>query len=444
MLIYLSKLHRSVGYLGSFIGRTASLSLDHPKMGLAANVTNDLFGTFTSNVYLGAEIAFPDTDRPTGMVIPIWKSVEMYRPYKNDHPVFVERYFVEDKSPDNKLRPTIIPFAAKHRSSNDVYTVVFYRNISRILQMYTGDSGFKVTDPRFAALNVLEQRNGAEKTHILQMGDIARRNPLVGNVGFASFSSNVVADQITKISTTGSSPLLNNFTVGDISWQPIRHVFPQVTDMAPTVFGTHDTSHDLLSYMQTIQRGPIDTTIPLPLDVDLVEDSFKTHPSHVWMLEELSHCLATEFDVSFTVFEYGLTDMRHVHWAYYVDRYTTPALVSAHRDKDVVHIQKFVDDFIKTAEIHARVRGLHDITNCIAQGRCRVRIVKTFGEEICASLDELTKRPGKEDEYSPLFVEHFDIAAATLCSEGISPIPFESYSVSQQSFKGVQSLGHLC
>lgn len=402
MLIYLNKLHRENGHLQDVLGRTRVISLlDKFRTGYEDN--------YYPHITAGLEIGH------TGGLLsfPLWKSIEFSM--RDTHPIFTERLFVESQTHADAL----VPVSAKQRTSNDVYSVLFYKNIQRAIgDLTTWDTGV-VTDPRLIALEELSTCNTEtdRKGRLIQSQSLAllsqiKRNPHAGSVGYESGGVEGITSEIDFMldGHPNDSSLVTSSIFPSVHDVPLRPLIEQ--DKTLNIF-------DMLGKTDTAIR--LDTSVPTPLELWDVPPNRRTAPFDDYIASFCNMLKATDLVARCTIRNRDL-DVSTLKFESYIDRYMGLFKNRLFLEDDLTVCRSLMQRWIQHEKIRATsVDSDPEVMSLLDEG-CDIVMTKTFSDEVKISL-EISECDSADVFERSVYGTYFDLASARLCSPSVGFSP---------------------
>lgn len=404
MLIYLNKLHREPGHLQDVIGKTHTIPLlDKFRTGYENN--------FYPHIVTGLEIG----KEGGSLSFPLWKSIEYSK--RDDHSIFTERLFVE-KPTDGA--PDLIPVSAKQRTSNDVYSVLFYKNIQKAI----GDIADNVppgsiTDPRLLALEELSAYSVQKGRKGLLMQSYAnatldhlKRNPFIGSVGYESGGFGSIVSEIDTLfeSHPNESYLITN------------SLFPTREDVPTRPLFEKDKTISLLTLLQNQDTSiRIDTAMPDPLPLWDVPINRRTAAIDDFYATYANMLKATDLVARCSVKNNKIQDQTLVFTSY-VDRYM-PLFRNRHFMENDLKVCSAIFHHWVRQELQraAHIEDNPEITSLLEDG-CDLVLTKTFADEIKVSV-EFQECDSADIFEKSVYGTYFDLATTKLCSPSVGFSP---------------------
>lgn len=354
-----------------------------------------------------------------GFPLNIWKSVEFHV----QGSLIPSRYVVERIFGEMNVggRTRLIPFAVRHRTHNETFTTILYKNIERLLRPLFGMvNDLTLTDPRYLALTAIEESSSyiAGSRGFTSVLEKTHDNPMAGNVGNLVHNSQLMASKLN----TMTSMIITSDTSRVVSADPgyITGI-PEIADLPRITYAGYNTEYDLGSIAETLYKPFIHPDVPSPIDTSRAGILLRSPTSMSHLMDMDENIIATDYDV------FGLVSagrVSKVKIKEYVDRYASQfasgedsSSVRSHADRDKV--RTLLSHFVQSL-VHYAVKTDNTDLKGALDGECFVRIKKTFNDEMyCTVSPYVATDEVKSLHVRPILGVHFDLAASILGSASV-------------------------
>lgn len=375
---------------------------------------------FDCDLVCGVQITNPgDSLSEKGFPLKIWKSVE----HHVQGSIVPTRYIVERifGEMDVSGRTRLVPFAVRHRTHNESYTTILYKNVERLVRPLFGMANdLTFTDPRYLALTTIEGSTSliAGTSEFAEVLEKTHSNPMAGSVGNLVHNPQLM---VSKLNTM-TNMLINAGTSKVVVSDPgFITGIPIVADLPRITYAGYNAEYDLGALASAVYKPFIHPDVPEPIDTSRAGILLRSPSSMSHLMDMAEDILATDFEV------FGLISslqVSKIKIKSYTDRYAPQfagsddadsVRISSDKNKIRLLLEKFAQSLVhySIANDNSGLKGSLD-------NECFVRIKKTFNDEMyCtvspyASTDEI-----KSLTVRPILGVHFDMAAAILGSSSV-------------------------